>query len=199
MSEGYVGVKFTTVYKDKKAPQHPDLDTLKEWCRLFHEKGLAPPYPGGSYGNLSFRTHRDSFIITGTCIGLKDTLGNDCFVEIHDCNADTKEILVTGTRPPSSETFMHHIIYQNRPDVQTIFHGHNQQITENAASLNIPETAKEVPYGTVQLAESVLSILGNHNFFVIKAHGFVSLGSDMAEAGSLACNWLNKTSDIKKL
>lgn len=194
MSEGYVGVKFTTVYKDKKAPHHPDLETLKEWCRLFHQKGLAPPYPGGSYGNLSFRPHRDSFIITGTCIGLKDTLGNDCFVEIHDCNAGTKEILVTGTRPPSSETFMHHIIYQNRPDVHAIFHGHNQQITENAALLNIPETAEEVPYGTLELAESVLSILGNHTFFVIKAHGFVSLGSDMAESGSLACNWLEKVS-----
>ncbi|MEI6851401.1 MAG: class II aldolase/adducin family protein [Bacteroidota bacterium] len=199
MSEGYVGVKFTTVYKDKIAPLHPHLDELKNWCRLFHDKGLAPPYPGGSYGNLSFRTERDSFIITGTCIGLKDTLGNDCFVEIHDCNADTKEILVTGNRPPSSETFMHYIIYHNRPDVQAIFHGHNQQITENAALLTIPETAKEVPYGTVELAESVLAILGNNNFFVIKAHGFVSLGGNMDEAGKLACAWLEQTPQIKKL
>jgi ribulose-5-phosphate 4-epimerase/fuculose-1-phosphate aldolase len=199
MSEGYVGVKFTTVYREKLSPQHSDLDTLKEWCHLFHEKGLAPPYPGGSYGNLSFRIERNSFIITGTCIGLKDTLGNDCFVEIHDCNATTKEILVTGTRPPSSETFMHYLIYQNRPDVQAIFHGHNQLITENAASLSIPETAKEVPYGTVELAESVLSILSSNTFFVIKAHGFVSLGKDMAEAGRLACDWLEKTADIKKL
>jgi L-fuculose-phosphate aldolase len=199
MSEGYVGVKFTTVYKEKSAPQHPDLETLKDWCRLFHEKGLAPPYPGGSYGNLSFRTERDSFIITGTCIGLKDTLGNDCFVEIHDCNILTKEILVTGTRPPSSETFMHYTIYQNRPDVQAIFHGHNRQITENAALLNIPETAEEVPYGTVELAESVLSILGENRFFVIKAHGFVSLGKDMAEAGGLACDWLDRTAHIKEL
>jgi L-fuculose-phosphate aldolase len=192
MSEGYAGVKFTTVYKHKEAPQHPDLEMLKDWCRIFHEKGLAPPYPGGSYGNLSFRTERNSFIITGTCIGLKDTLGNDCFVEIHDCNTITKEILITGTRPPSSETFMHFTIYQNRPDVQAIFHGHNMQITENAAILNIPETAEEVPYGTVELAESVLTILAGNNFIVIKAHGFVSMAKSMALAGQQANDWLTR-------
>ncbi len=194
MSEGYAGVKFTTVYKQKAAPQHPDLGILKDWCRIFHDKGLAPPYPGGSYGNLSFRTQRNSFIITGTCIGLKDTLGDDCFVEIHDCNTTAKEILITGIRPPSSETFMHFTIYQNRPDVQAIFHGHNQQITDNAASLNIPETASEVPYGTVELAESVLTILPGNDFLVIKKHGFVSMAASMALAGQQANDWLTKAS-----
>jgi len=196
MSEGYAGVKFTTVYKHKAAPQHPDLEKLKDWCRLFHEKGLAPPYPGGSYGNLSFRTSRNSFIITGTCIGLKDALNNDCFVEIHDCDAESKEIMVTGMRPPSSETFMHYTIYKNRPDVMAIFHGHNQQITENASALNIPETAREVPYGTVELAESALTILGTNNFIVIKAHGFVSMAKDMETAGQQACDWLERIAQI---
>ena len=194
MSEGYSGVKFVTVYKDKVAPRHCDLEVLKHWCHLFHEKGLAPPYPGGSYGNLSFRTGNNSFIITGTCIGLKDALGDDCFVEIHDCNTSTKEILVTGLRPPSSETFMHFTIYQNRPDVNAVFHGHNLQITENAASLGIPVTAEEVPYGTVELAKSVLSVLGENSFMVIKAHGFISMAKEMEAAGRQACEWFEKVS-----
>ncbi len=193
MSEGYTGVKFTTVFKNKVPPHHPDLALLKEWCRIFHEKGLAPPYPGGSYGNLSFRTDRGSFIITGTCIGLKDTLGDDCFVEVHDCNITAKEIMITGIRPPSSESFMHFTIYQNRPDVQAIFHGHNQHITQNAAKLGIPETAEEVPYGTLELAESVKEILGTHNFIVIKEHGFVAMEKTMLLAGTLASDWLEKT------
>ena len=195
MSEGYAGVKFTTVYKEKKAPEHPELEALKKWCRLFHDKGLAPPYPGGSYGNLSFRTSRKSFIITGTCIGLKDALGNDCFVEIHDCDSITKEILVTGCRPPSSETFMHYTIYQARPDVQAIFHGHNQAITQGAALFGIPETAEEVPYGTVELAQGVLSILGTHDFIIIKNHGFVAMAKDMEAAGKLACEWLKRVGE----
>lgn len=192
MSEEYVGIKFTTVYKHKIAPKHPDLIVLKDWCQLFHEKGLAPPYPGGSYGNLSFRTERGSFIITGTCIGLKEALNNDCFVEVHDCNTKTKEILVSGTRPPSSETFMHYTIYQNRPDVNAIFHGHNQQITNNASLLGIPETSEKVPYGTVELAESVCEILGSHNFIVIKQHGFIAMNKTMSLTGDLACYWLEK-------
>ena len=194
MSEAYNGVKFTTVYKHKVPPQHEGLALLKQWCKLFHEKGLAPPYPGGSYGNLSFRTATGSFIITGTCIGMKDTLADDCFVEIHDCNAETKEIVVTGMRPPSSETFMHYTIYQNRKDVQAIFHGHNAQITLNASALGIPETPETVAYGTLELAESVLGILGSNNFIVIKEHGFVAMENTMELAGELAIEWLKKTS-----
>jgi ribulose-5-phosphate 4-epimerase/fuculose-1-phosphate aldolase len=195
MNEGYIGVKFKMVYKNKEAPQHPNLELLKAWCRVFHEKGLEPPYPEGSYGNLSFRTERNSFIITGICIGLKDTLSNDCFVEIHDCNTETKEILLSGTRPPSSETFIHFTIYQSRPDVNAVFHGHNPRITDNASLLGIPETAEEVPYGTVELAESVKHILGSNNFIVIKQHGFVSVERTMHLAGAHACDWMEKTSE----
>ncbi|MEI6124810.1 MAG: class II aldolase/adducin family protein [Bacteroidota bacterium] len=193
MSEAYSGVKFQTVFKHKKPPTHPDLPLLKTWCSLFHEKGLAPPYPGGSYGNLSFRTQRNTFIITGTCIGLKDTLTDDCFVEVHDCNIATKEILISGLRPPSSESFMHYTIYKNRPDVNAIFHGHNQLITQNASLLGIPETDEKVPYGTLELAESVLKILGANLFIVIKEHGFVAMHTTMNQCGNLAVAWLEKS------
>jgi L-ribulose-5-phosphate 4-epimerase len=194
MSEGYSGVKFTTVYKNKTAPEHSGIEVLRNWCHIFHEKGLAPPYPGGSYGNLSYRTDRNTFIITGTCIGLKDDLTDDCFVEIHDCNVGTGQILVTGSRPPSSETLMHDSIYRNRPDVNAIFHGHNEQITMNAERLKIPDTAQEVPYGTPELAGEVLKILESNQFIVIRKHGFVSMGFTMALAGELANYWLSQAS-----
>ena len=198
MSESYSGVKFSTVFLNREIPQHPLLDELKSWCHLFHEKGLAPPYPGGSYGNLSFRTGAHSFIITGTCIGLKDVISNDCFVEVTSCDAAKKEVCVNGLRAPSSESFMHWLLYETRPDMNAVFHGHNELLVKNAAILGIPETPQELPYGTPELAENMSAILRSSTFGMMKGHGFVVLGTDMPQAGNLALSWLKKAEEICK-
>lgn len=198
MSESYSGVKFSSVFHKKEVPQHPLLDELKSWCHLFHEKGLAPPYPGGSYGNLSFRTGTHSFIITGTCIGLKDVISNDCFVEVINCDVAKKEVWINGLRAPSSESFMHWLLYQTRPDMNAVFHGHNELLVKNANTLNIPETPQELPYGTTELAENMAKIMKHASFGMMKAHGFVALGTNMPEAGALALHWLKKAEEICK-
>jgi len=193
INDGYQGVKFETVFLQKKEPGHQLLEELKKWCALFHEKNLAPPYPGGSFGNLSFRTGNNTFIITGTCIGLKNTLENSCFVEVVTCNRSEKKVYVNGLLAPSSESFMHDEIYKNRPDVGAIFHGHHSLITQNALLLGIPETKEKTPYGTIALADSILEIIKNNNFVVIKEHGFVSVADNIQKAGELTLKWLNKT------
>jgi L-fuculose-phosphate aldolase len=183
MSEGYCGIKFEVSFLKKEEPSHPQLSELKEWCRIFHEKNLAPPYPGGSYGNLSFRTNEKNFIITGTCMGLKGNLKNDCFVEVCDVDLATKKILVNGTRFPSSESMLHEAIYKARPDVNAIFHGHCSELLKNAARLGIPETMNEEPYGTPELVKSVLEIIQENSMIIMKNHGFISVASSMEIAG----------------
>ncbi len=193
-NEEYSGIKFNPVFVEKKAPQHPFLDELKQWCVVFHEKGLAPPYTGGSYGNLSFRTSNSSFIITGTCIGLKNALDNSCFVEVTSCDMAQKKVFVNGLRAPSSESFMHDLLYQNRPDIQAIFHGHNELIIQHASLLGISETRKKTAYGSAELALSAVDTANKNNFFVIKEHGFVSMGGTLQQAGEQALYWLEKVS-----
>lgn len=194
--EEYSGIKFETVFVNKSAPRHSKLEELKYWCAVFHEKGLAPPYPGGSYGNLSFRTENNTFIITGTCIGLKNTLEDSCFVEVLKCDTIEKKIYINGLRAPSSESFMHDIIYKNRPDVHAVFHGHNQQIIQNAAQLGIPETAEKTSYGTIELAGSVLKILNKNYFIVIKDHGFISMADSMQQAGNEAIQRMEQANKL---
>jgi ribulose-5-phosphate 4-epimerase/fuculose-1-phosphate aldolase len=165
---------------------------LKKWCKIFDEKNLAPPYPGGSFGNLSFRTKANSFIITGSRIGLKCSLKNDCFVEILDCNFEQKSIDVIGTREPSSETMLHAAIYEKRPDVGAIFHGHSPKLLANVKKLKIPETEEEKPYGTMELVNSVLEIIDKNDLVMMKNHGFIVVGQTMAEAGELVLRNLAK-------
>ncbi|HOY33048.1 MAG TPA: class II aldolase/adducin family protein [Bacteroidales bacterium] len=197
--EEYGGVKFKTVFVQKPWLHHPFLEELKKWCAVFHEKGLSPPYPGGSYGNLSFRTQNNSFIITGTSIGLKGNLDNTCFVEVTHCDVPQKNVYAKGFREPSSESFMHYIIYKNRPDIHAIFHGHHEPITQNAVVLGIPETIEKTSYGSVALAESVLKILDHHSFIVIKEHGFVSMAETMQQAGQQTLQYLQELKNVMDL
>ncbi len=185
MKEEYKGVKFKTILDNAEAPVDSRLDELRYWCKVFHEKNLAPSYPDGSFGNLSFRIKPEEniFIITGSRIGLKEALSNDCFVKVTRCDMNECTVFATGTRDPSSESMLHYAIYRQRPDVNAVFHGHCNELLQSAALLGITETEKEEPYGTIELVNSVLKISEKDNFLIIKKHGFISLGNSMKEAG----------------
>jgi ribulose-5-phosphate 4-epimerase/fuculose-1-phosphate aldolase len=193
MSEEYSGVKFRAILKDAEPPDDLRLEELRYWCKIFHEKNLTPPYPGGSYGNLSFRIKpgENNFIITGTSIGLKENLSDDSFVRVTGFDLEKKIIFAEGRRFPSSESMLHHSIYNARPYVQAIFHGHAKEFLSNATNLNCPETATVEPYGSIELVNSVLAILGYQNFFIIKNHGFVSVGNSMKETGERCISLLD--------
>lgn len=199
-NEIYVGVKFKTVFLSANLPEDDRLTDLKFWCNRFHQYNLAPPYEGGSSGNLSFRIVelQNEFIITGTKIGLKENLGNDKFVTVRRCDFDNHRVFVEGIKEPSSESFLHGAIYNNRPDINAIFHGHSEVLLKNSGKSGLIETKRESNYGTTELAESVLEILSDLDFFIIKNHGFVSLGKSIDEAGKRVMDVLKKCDTEQK-
>jgi len=202
MAEGYIGIKFKINLINDIIIKDPRIEELKHWCQIFDNLKLAPPYEGGSYGNLSFREHQNKniFIITGTQIGLKSELSDDKFVRVLDCDLKTQNIYAEGKRNPSSESMLHYAIYQQRKDVNAIFHGHSTEILNNAHKLNFRITIQEEEYGTIQLVNRTLEILDNEiNFFIIKNHGFFAIAQDMQLAGKIAIDNLNKCLKINKI
>ncbi|HBT97465.1 MAG TPA: hypothetical protein DEB25_07475 [Desulfobulbaceae bacterium] len=191
MNEEYQGVRFVTVFRGDEPPSHPLLSELRHWCRMFHDHGLAPPYPGGSSGNLSFRAG-SSLIITGTAIGLKDNLADDAFVEVIACDPASGRVEARGRREPSSETLLHALLYRHFPAIGAVFHGHHDTITSQAETLGIPVSPSPLPYGSKELAEAALTLAATSDFFVLREHGFVALGGDMAKAGALCFARLEK-------
>jgi len=193
--EIYDGVKFTTIFAGSEIPHHSKLVELKKWCRIFHAINLAPPYSGGSYGNLSFRIERGNinFIITGTQIGMKDDLSDDKFVEITDCDLSKKSVTVKGTREPSSETMLHFSVYRKFPNVNAVFHGHSPELIAESMKLDIPTTKEKQEYGTVALVKSVIKIIEHNNIIIMKDHGFIAVGKNMKETGNLVLECLEKT------
>lgn len=190
----YQGVKFRTEIVSKEVPKDPRIKELKYWCRVFHRYNLAPPYEGGSYGNLSFRLQngKNPFIITGSRIGLKDASSDDCFVKVSSVDLEKGIVYAHGARESSSESMLHFAIYHQRKDVNVIFHGHSQEILSCVNKLKILETRQEEPYGTIELVQRVLEILNDESFLAMKNHGFISLGKTMKEVGELALQMYRK-------
>ncbi len=175
-----VAPKFKTNLISNNVPDDLDLDKLKYWSNEFLRRGLAPDYGDGAYGNLSYRTD-SGFIVTATKFGLKD----QAYVKVLSVDFENKIVKAEGTKEPSSESMLHYAIYQQRPDINAVFHGHYEPILK---ANNFPITKKEEKYGSIELVDSVLEVLGQNNFIIMKNHGFISLGKDMDKAGQRALN-----------
>ncbi len=191
---GYEGAKFETEMIGTDLPSDPRINRLEYWCKVFHEKNLAPPYEGGSYGNLSFRLKDDEnvFIITASKSGLNESTTKDRFVTVSSIDLEAEIVYASGLREPSSEAMVHYAIYHARSDVQAIFHGHCAEISRDAEKSGIPITSQEEPYGTIALVEQVLETLSNLDFLEMRNHGFLALGKSLDEAGNLSLEFLKK-------
>jgi len=192
----YEGVKYQFIRTNDRSPVHPWLKELQKWCTVFHEQKLAPFYEGGSHGNLSFRIKAgsDSFIITAAKCSLKESTTDDKFYEISKVDIENKVLYGAGSieRKPSSEAMLHDAIYKRRPEVMAILHGHCEAITKNASKIGIVTTQEFVESGTTRIIDSVMEVLGQHDFIEIKDHGFLSMGSTIEEAGELAIRMMKK-------
>ena len=183
MTEQYSGVKFRTIFEEKLVPLHNvEAEELIEWCRLFAKKGLSTRIGKGFSGNLSFRTKK-GFVITGTAVSFS-RIRKEELVEVIECNEEKKEAVVIGLVEPSSESFMHYMIYEEKPEINAVFHLHDEKVVEKTKKIGLPIT-REVPYGTIERAKEVLRALKGTKFAVIKNEGIVALGKNMQEAGQL--------------
>jgi len=186
----YHGVKFKTIIIGQTIPETPLLDELMQWCNTFANKHLAPTHPEGTYGNLSIRLN-EGILITATSLDLGKKLDFTDFVFVQKCNIKAFEMIVSGTKSPSSETPIHWTLYQLRPDINAIFHGHQDDLLIQALNLQIPVTEQEQEYGSPELVQEVKK-MALHDFFNMKNHGFISLGNTMRTAGELALKQLER-------
>jgi L-fuculose-phosphate aldolase len=190
MKEGKI--RFNISFVSDKVPSDAKIDELKEWSESFQRNGLTPEFEGNYTGNLSFRS-REGFVITASGLKSKQNLSNDCFVYVKSYDEHSNTVYVEGRRQPSSEAVMHHLIYKTRNEINAVFHGHNDAIIMNAKKLGFAVTEREHESGTTELAKEALKALENKNLFVLRNHGFVSVGRTMKEAGELALATLKRS------
>ena len=107
---------------------------------------------------------------------------------------------VDGKLKPSSETKFHLAIYQARPDVNAILHSHQVHATTIACmGIELPAVhyligwcGDKVPlapyatFGTQELSDNILSVLGDYRACLLENHGLITLGTDLNQAFDIA-------------
>lgn len=191
--ETYQGVKFNCSRTSSSFNYDEKLENLNQWVFLLTELGLAPLHKTGAYGNQSYRTSSPSFIITRSGMYPQKELNFKNYVHVTGLDTENNTFITEGVAVPSSESFLHNILYRTLPHINAIFHGHSSLLGRYAQHLDIPVTKQYHDYGTPELADSALQMTKQgHDFFILKDHGFISLGKDLETAGKMTLDYYLK-------
>jgi len=194
MSRPFHATKFRTEFVGEETPDDPRIEELRFWCSEFHRFNLAPLHKYGACGNLSFRTAAGdpSFIITASGTAFHERPDRESFVKVRTVDLEQGIVYAEGKKRPSSESMLHFAVYRAREDIQAVFHGHSPEILARASEMNLVVTEREDPYGSPELVQSVLQVLKENFFVVIRKHGFIALGETMQAAGERALHIYRK-------
>ena len=164
-----------------------------EICRLgrsLFERGLTP----GSSGNISVKLDDGGWLVTPTnaSLGFLDPARLS--------RLDPGGRLLSGD-PPTKESFLHRVMYEERPDTGAVVHLHSTHSVAVSCLAEIdpadvlpPITAYYVmrvgrlplvPYfrpGDVALAEAVRGFAGKHHAVLLANHGPVVAGANLDAA-----------------
>ena len=132
-------------------------------------------------GNISTR-FADGFLITASGCNL-GCVEDDEIVYVSDFSLENKWVKYSGCCLPSSETFLHGLIYNEKKGIGSVIHAHDEIATSMELSGLLDETEREEPYGTVELARICLQTFKKGNdIIVLKNHGYVAIGSSLTRA-----------------
>jgi len=183
---GYVGVKFSRnqVKQERSSAINKEKELIAV-CKFMADKGLAPAVDGGYAGNASFKTEQ-GMIITASGADLGQ-LKRKNLVEVVSCDFGQFKCDYCGAQKPSSETILHHMVYQSLPQELTarvILHGHYDPLVNNAQELGLPETETFQEYGTKELVLEVKKLLSKNPSleFILKDHGFFVAAETIEQA-----------------
>jgi ribulose-5-phosphate 4-epimerase/fuculose-1-phosphate aldolase len=174
--DGYIGIKFNATQLDSALPENGE-----EYIPFFQENGkrlleynMAP----ANGGNMSAR-YKEGFLITASGCNL-GYIEDDEIIFVEEFSIENKIVTYRGPRPPSSETFLHGLLYNQKKDISSVIHAHDELATSMKLKGVLDETEREEPYGTVELAQISLETFKKGNtIIVLKNHGYVGIGSSL--------------------
>ena len=181
-------IKYNAIHVKGNSPIHPLLAQLDEARTQLFDLGFVGAYSDGiGYGNVSIR-HQSGCIISGTSTGSLRVLGPSgyCCVDTFDIHQNT--VYTEGPINASSESMTHCAIYQANPLIECVLHIHSRELWKRLLEEGYPFTAADIPYGTPQMAQSMLSLVKDSDtpfgILVMAGHeeGVVAYGQTILSA-----------------
>jgi L-fuculose-phosphate aldolase len=167
---------------------------IVETCARMEEMNLVH----ASSGNVSVRLPKaddgtDLFAMTPSGVPYRVLRPEQILIVDYDANV----IEGDGVGKPSSERKVHFAAYKARSDVNAVIHSHSIYASALAAAgQGLPPIIDEMivciggavdcaPYGmpaTPELADSAITLMGLRQAVLMRNHGAVGVGKDLAEA-----------------
>jgi ribulose-5-phosphate 4-epimerase/fuculose-1-phosphate aldolase len=148
-----------------------------ESSKLIERNGLAV----GSGGNLSIKVPGGILITSSGSQLSGPKLDEIIFVFYVKGN----DIYYCGSKKPSSETIMHWMIYENRPDIKAISHVNVGPKDEK----EIITSKDEITWGTRELGEDTANTLQNTNVMMLKNHGIIAVDKNLVDATKIVVEY----------
>ncbi len=168
-----------------------NLISLKNDIIEVGKRTYARGYVASNDGNISARIDKDRVLITPTGV-------SKGFMKVEDLViVDFNGKVVSGSKKPSSEVFMHIQVYKDRPDVNSVCHAHPPYATGFAVAgipldkCILPEVIValgSVPLieygtpGTEEFYKPVVKLLKDYDAFLLANHGALTIGKDVLNA-----------------
>lgn len=178
-----------------------DLSELNAWRDTLWQLKLigedAGRYDGYGFGNVSQRYtsaagNRNQFIISGTQTGHIENIQNQHYTLVTGFDPGSNRVCAEGPVRPSSESMTHGVIYSLDNSINCVMHVHSPEIWNKASTLGLPQTQKELIYGTPEMADEVVRLFAETNvrhqgIFSMAGHldGVIAFGSSAKEAASV--------------
>ena len=186
------GANFQAIrLADPRLFSTPEAEAIKEEICAVGRKLWMRQFVDGNGGNISYRIGLNEVICTPTLISKYDLTPEDlCLVDL-----DGRQI--AGTRPRTSEIFLHLEIYKSVPEAKSVLHCHPPHATAYAITgkvppnMVIPEFEVFVgkvaisPYktpGTPEFAQTVVPYVRDHNTVLLSNHGVVCWADTVTHA-----------------
>ncbi len=192
--DGYIGIKFQAECISSKLPFRciKCISSFKENGKILFEHDMAP----ANGGNMSLR-YEKGFLITASECNLGYIEDNE-IVYVEEYSLENSTVKYRGKRPPSSETFLHGLLYNEKKDILSVIHAHDKVATSMDLKGVIQETEREEPYGTIELAKLCLETFRKgSDIIVLKNHGYVAAGSSLTSTTEVIVKMHEYLTDMK--
>ncbi len=190
----------TSGYTKSPSLKEDEYIELEKWRHKLYQINLIGEYLPEKigFGNLSSKrnyqefhnTKSTQFVITGTQTGGLEHLNGNHYTRVLDYDFKNWSIKAMGPVQASSEALTHAAIYESNPDnITTVFHIHSKEIWKGMIREGYDSTPADVPYGTEEMANSVIACVGksDRGIIVMKGHedGVISFGPSMEIAAEM--------------
>ena len=164
----------------------PHLMTI---AASFAARGWTPSYGLGDHGNMSCRTV-EGLVITARATK-KGQLRPEQFVEVIELEEPPSRLLLRcrGRFLPSTDALLHLRLYRCRPEITAILHGHDPATLARQASLQLPLTQHSALRPSLELIEEVCELATQHDYILLRDHGFIALGRSLEDGLRLVEAW----------